>query len=87
MCIYPSWILIIKGDYKYIRHLAENEIEEVYNLKTDSEELINLAVEPKFHAKLMVLRKEFEVEFVDNLLANLKEEDLFIRRKSIYYEN
>ena len=31
----------------------------------------------------LILRKEFEVEFVDNLLANLNEEDLFIRRKSI----
>ena len=31
----------------------------------------------------LILRKEFEVNFVDNLLANLKEEDLFIRRKSI----
>jgi len=31
----------------------------------------------------LILRKEFEVEFVDNLLANLKEKDLFIRRKSI----
>ena len=29
------------------------------------------------------LRKEFEVKFMDNLLANLKEEDTFIRRKSI----
>ena len=31
----------------------------------------------------LILRKEFEVKFVNNLLANLKEEDLFIRRKSI----
>ena len=31
----------------------------------------------------LILRKEFEVEFMNNLLANLKEEDLFIRRKSI----
>jgi len=31
----------------------------------------------------LILRKEFEVEFLDNLLANLKEEDLFLRRKSI----
>ena len=30
-----------------------------------------------------ILRKEFEVEFMNNLLDNLKEEDLFIRRKSI----
>jgi len=31
----------------------------------------------------LILKKEFEVEFMNNLLANLKEEDLFIRRKSI----
>ena len=31
----------------------------------------------------LILRKEFEVKFINNLLANLKEEDLFIRRKSI----
>ena len=31
----------------------------------------------------LILRKEFETEFVNNLLANLKEEDLLIRRKSI----
>ena len=29
------------------------------------------------------LRKQFENKFMDNLLANLKEEDIFIRRKSI----
>ena len=31
----------------------------------------------------LILRKEFEIKFMNNLLANLKEEDLFIRRKSI----
>ena len=31
----------------------------------------------------LILRKEFEVKFMNNLLANLKEEDLFIRRNSI----
>ena len=31
----------------------------------------------------LILRKEFEVKFMNNLLANLKEEDLLIRRKSI----
>ena len=30
-----------------------------------------------------ILKKEFEIKFMNNLLANLKEEDLFIRRKSI----
>jgi len=31
----------------------------------------------------LILKKEFEDKFMNNLLANLKEEDLFIRRKSI----
>ena len=31
----------------------------------------------------LILRKEFEVKFMNNLLSNLKEEDSFIRRKSI----
>ncbi|WP_269604491.1 glycosyltransferase [Prochlorococcus marinus] len=31
----------------------------------------------------LILRKEFESKFMNNLLANLKEEDLFLRRKSI----
>ena len=39
---------------------------------------------PNINSKaVLILRKEFEVKFMDNLLANLKEEDLFIRRKSI----
>ena len=32
---------------------------------------------------VLILRKEYEVEFMNNLLANLKEEDVLIRRKSI----
>ena len=32
---------------------------------------------------ILLLRKEFRVEFMKNLIANLKEEDLVIRRKSI----
>ena len=39
---------------------------------------------PNINSKaFLILRKEFEVKFVDNLLSNLKEKDLFIRRKSI----
>ena len=39
---------------------------------------------PNINSKaFLILRKEFEVEFMNNLLDNLKEEDLFIRRKSI----
>ncbi|WP_269609608.1 glycosyltransferase [Prochlorococcus marinus] len=39
---------------------------------------------PNINSKaLLILRKDFEVKFMDNLLANLKEKDLIIRRKSI----
>ena len=39
---------------------------------------------PNINSKaFLILRKEFEIKFMNNLLANLKEEDLFIRRKSI----
>tara|TARA_Y100001968_G_scaffold332213_1_gene389517 strand:+ start:188 stop:784 length:597 start_codon:yes stop_codon:yes gene_type:complete len=39
---------------------------------------------PHIHSKaISILRKDFEVKFLDNLLTNLEEEDLFIRRKSI----
>ena len=31
----------------------------------------------------LILRKEFEAKFMNNLLSNLKEENLFLRRKSI----
>ena len=32
---------------------------------------------------ILLLRGEFRVEFMNNLLTNLKEEDIVIRRKSI----
>ena len=39
---------------------------------------------PKINSQaFLILRKEYEVKFMNNLLANLKEEDVFIRRKSI----
>jgi len=39
---------------------------------------------PNINSKaFLILRKEFEVKFMNNLIANLKEEDLVIRRKSI----
>ena len=39
---------------------------------------------PNINSKaFLILRKEFNVKFMNNLLDNLKEEDLFLRRKSI----
>ena len=46
-----------KGKYKYIRTLVEGEIEELYDLQMDPEELTNLALEPQYAAILTRFRK------------------------------
>lgn len=42
----PWWISLRRGKYKYIRTLVEDEIEELYDLESDPDELKNLAVDP-----------------------------------------
>ena len=70
----PWWIFLRKGNYKYIRTLVADEIEELYDLKADPEELQNLAVEADFHELLAEFRKLLIAELrrtdagmVDNL--------------------
>ncbi len=41
---------------KYIRTLKAGEIEELYNLETDPEELTNLALSEEFAGKLREMR-------------------------------
>lgn len=48
----PWWVSLRRGRYKYIRNLVKGEIEELYNLKTDPQELTNLALDPK-HAEVL----------------------------------
>ena len=38
----PWWVSLLRGRYKYIRTLVEGEVEELYNLEADPEELMNL---------------------------------------------
>ncbi len=52
----PAWLMLHDGRYKYTRYLAENCIEELYDLKTDLDELNNLAVQEKWHKKLADMR-------------------------------
>ena len=53
----PWWVFLRQGRYKYIRTLVEGDIEELYDLKNDPEELTNLALKPKFASTLTKFRK------------------------------
>jgi arylsulfatase A-like enzyme len=48
----PRWVAIRYGQYKYIRNLVAGEMEEIYDVDADREELTNLALKPE-HAKLL----------------------------------
>jgi arylsulfatase A-like enzyme len=57
----PWYVMIAEGRYKYVRNLIEGEVEELYDLKRDSEELKNLALQPR-HAKRLKAYREKAVE-------------------------
>jgi arylsulfatase A-like enzyme len=42
---YPWWVSYRRGDFKYIRQLLPGEIEELYQLDADPDELTNLAMD------------------------------------------
>ena len=52
----PWWISLAEGDFKYIRTLVKGEVEELYDLKNDPEELVNLAFQPEYLNKLRRMR-------------------------------
>lgn len=70
----PCWVSLREGKMKYIRYLIENEIEELYDLGTDPEELTNLALSPEHHVLLAGFReklinelKRTDAGFVDKM--------------------
>jgi len=72
----PPWVFLREGKYKYIRTLIENEIEELYDLDADPEELINLALLTDYKEILQEMRqklidelKRTDAKFVDKLPA------------------
>jgi arylsulfatase A-like enzyme len=58
----PWWVFIRQGKYKYIRTLVKGEIEELYDLQADPEELTNLAIDPKYQSMLADYRKRLVAE-------------------------
>jgi arylsulfatase A-like enzyme len=53
----PWYVSFSHGDYKYIRTLVEGEIEELYHLRNDPNELTNLATNKDHHKILLNYRK------------------------------
>jgi arylsulfatase A-like enzyme len=58
----PWWVSLRQGKMKYIRTLVKNEIEELYDLESDPEELRNLALQAEHRATLERLRALTVVE-------------------------
>ncbi len=70
----PWYVMLAEGKFKYIRTLIEGEIEELYDLQKDPQELNNLASSPEHTSVLERLRRETvkelrrtEAGFVDAL--------------------
>ncbi|MDG2128292.1 MAG: sulfatase-like hydrolase/transferase [Fuerstiella sp.] len=53
----PWYFMLRQGRYKYIRNLVEGEIEELYDLHDDPDELTNVAMKPELQDQLIALRK------------------------------
>ena len=75
----PWYVAVRKGNYKYVRYLTPGEIEELYDLAADPEELTNLVGRPDEAKRLAELREDLLAElrrtdapFLD-LLPALKE--------------
>lgn len=70
----PWYVMLAEGRYKYIRNLIEGEVEELYDLEQDPDELINLAIDEKNRAQLRKYRaaalaelKRTEAPFVNGM--------------------
>jgi len=68
----PWYVMLAEGRYKYIRNLVEGEVEELYEVRKDSDEMKNLAVDQdhqevlkEYRAKAVAELKRTKAPFVD----------------------
>jgi arylsulfatase A-like enzyme len=54
----PWWVMLRQGSFKYIRTLLAGEMEELYDLSTDPEELHNLARQGPHSDRVLAMRAE-----------------------------
>jgi len=58
----PWYASLHVGRYKYIRTFETDEIEELYNLDTDPEELTNPSLDGRFSARVRTMRSSTVAE-------------------------
>lgn len=54
----PCYFMTIDGEYKYIRYIFPNRIEELYDINADPDELTNLSLKPEHKARVTKMRND-----------------------------
>ncbi|MDP7277858.1 MAG: sulfatase-like hydrolase/transferase [Planctomycetaceae bacterium] len=66
----PWWVSLARGRFKYIRTLEKDQVEELYDLKNDPDELQNLALDPR-HARRLARFRSATVEELKRTRAGM----------------